>query len=658
MQLNSFLRFTFNKKKCIIGACLGLFTTILLYTFRDTYINASTIISFGFLLSIPFATFFIFVGAINLRTEKPSISLTLNILWTIACAVASLFWGMTSVESIAIWRMPLLNLCLNIILFFSFSLIVYALIGKWRISVNVVMILYFCIASINSFVWQFRGREILFTDLHSTGTALMVAKEFLPTFSLRMALGLSLWLLVFFSQFSLPPHCSPPKKHFHMICLLTALCMLVTVGFSITDLKMHTWGGSGSNQNGFFINFALSIRDSFVKEPENYSETIIQDITSRYLPAENTGNTPNIIIIMNESFVDLRVLGDNFKTNQSVMPFYDSLKENTIKGYALASVYGGSTANSEFEFLTGSSMSFYPSGSTPYQQYISNNLFSLPWLLASYGYDTLGTHPFSETSWSRSLIYPFLGFNESSFIDDYPQQDFVRNWVSDKEMYNHILKKLSASSNQKQFIFGITMQNHGGYAYNGDDFTPNISLVGYSKEYPAAEQYLSLVNESDRALEYFLTALEENQNNTIVLFFGDHFPGLSGEFYNEIHGGAFSTLDEQMLKYTVPFFIWANYDIEEYTVECTSLNYLSRYLLEAAGFNLPEYYSFLSDLEQAIPSMNTLGYYSNTEDCYLPYEEAEGKELEWIHTYNMVQYNQIFDKLNTNDVFFTQYLPN
>ena len=142
----------------------------------------------------------------------------------------------------------------------------------------------------------------------------------------------------------------------------------------------------------------------------------------------------------------------------------------------------------------------------------------------------------------------------------------------------------------------------------------------------------------------------------MVLFFGDHLPGIETGFYEELYGGSFDTLDRQMLSYTVPFVIWANYDIPEQTVECTSLNYLGRYLLEAAGMELPPYYSFLKDLEERIPAVNAMGYYSASWQTYLPLSEAEGEEAQWLSRYEILQYNGMFDKNGRSDVFFGQYI--
>ena len=202
------------------------------------------------------------------------------------------------------------------------------------------------------------------------------------------------------------------------------------------------------------------------------------------------------------------------------------------------------------------------------------------------------------------------------------------------------------------FLFGITMQNHGDYIYTGEGYTQTVYLEDYAMEHPMAEQYLSLLNESDKAMEQFFLELNALEEDTVVLFFGDHFPQVEGDFFTEVHGGEFETLSEQMLQYTVPFFLWANYDIPEQTVECTSLNYLGRYLLETAGLELPAYYRFLKDLEEVIPAINGFGYYSADRREFLPLSWAEGEEADWLNRYAVLQYNGMFERQEKSRIFF------
>lgn len=126
------------------------------------------------------------------------------------------------------------------------------------------------------------------------------------------------------------------------------------------------------------------------------------------------------------------------------------------------------------------------------------------------------------------------------------------------------------------------------------------------------------------------------------------------ELFVRKHGEEdFETLDDQAFQYMVPFFIWANYDIEEKNVELTSLNYLSIYLMEAAGLPLSSYQQFLKDTETTISAINSKGFYSLDNQCFMKINEAQGNEKKVLLKYQQIQYNGIFDEENRSKVFFS-----
>ena len=661
MKLSSLFRLKLHKKKGLIGLALGLLSLVMLYLLRDVYIaSESDGLPGGYLVGIPLCVLFTVAGFLRIESENPYVRIILECCWLFVSGFAAVFGAMAAVAWLGFWKMPLFNLFLSILIFFAFTGVVYIFTGRLRRSVNIASLIQLVIAIINSYVWQFRGREVLFSDLTALGTALTVVSEYTPVFSLKMALGLCLWGFVLFCQTCLPETKHKGGKKHRIVAFVTALCIILLCVFGSTDIPTQTFGSRGSGINGFYINFLTSIRDAIIREPENYSPAAMEKMAQEYALSNGTGNAakPDIIVIMSESFSDFRIFGDNFNTDIPVTPYFDSLQENTIRGYAYTSAYGGHTANSEFEVLTGLTMGLLPVGSTPYQQYISNDVFSLPWLLRQYGYDAFSTHPYYENGWARKTTYPFIGFEESTFLDAYPQENLIREFVSDQEMFEYVLQELEEDKGSlPRFIFGITMQNHGGYNYAGPNYTQHVQLEGYEQEYPWTEQYLSLLHESDKALEYLLTNLESREKDTVVLFFGDHFPSVETAIFQQIHGGTFDTLDEQLLQYKVPFLIWANYDIEEQTVAQTGLNYLSRYLLEVADLELSPYHNFLKEMESVIPVMIQGGYYSAAQGCFLPYAEAQGIEKEWLNRYEMIQYNALFDEAGRSDRFFGNYLP-
>ena len=196
------------------------------------------------------------------------------------------------------------------------------------------------------------------------------------------------------------------------------------------------------------------------------------------------------------------------------------------------------------------------------------------------------------------------------------------------------------------------MQNHGGYTEKYDNFNEQVRALGIN--YPDVNQYLSLIHESDASLEYLISYFENVDDPVEIVFFGDHQPSLSQSFYPYLNGKGLSGLTEDELEalYTVPFFIWTNYESEEEEVEITSLDFLSTIALERAGIELPAYNQFLSDMMEVVPAINARGYYSKTEGKFIHIEEAQGEEAEWIRDYEILQYNNMFDRKGKSEVFF------
>ena len=154
--------------------------------------------------------------------------------------------------------------------------------------------------------------------------------------------------------------------------------------------------------------------------------------------------------------------------------------------------------------MTGNSMAFLPSGSVVYQQYISKTPTSIVSNLKNDGYTCVAMHPYYETGWSRNAVYPDLGFDETHFIDDFDQTKILREYITDRELYAKILDRYeSRAANEDLFIMSISMQNHGGYTEKYDNFDEKVRLLGLN--YPDVNQYLSLVHESDSALEYLIS---------------------------------------------------------------------------------------------------------------------------------------------------------
>lgn len=525
--------------------------------------------------------------------------------------------------------------------------------GLTCVITHIAMMLF---AGANYFVYEFRGNELTFGDLKAMSTGLSVASNYQFRLNAQAMNAILLTAVYAAGAIKLKSRC---KKQWVMrgVCLSLLLLSSAYTVQKTENTVTETWEQKGSYRNGYLLNFVLSIRDSFVDKPDAYSKETVAEIESEYdkNAAEDSAENPTIIAIMDESFADFRALGD-LQTNQPVMPFIDSLSENTIKGYALASVFGAKTPNSEWEFLTGNSMAWLPSGSVAYQQYLEEeNAYSIVDTLKNEDYTCVAMHPYYASGWSRDTVYPQMGFDETYFLEDFDQSNLMRKYVSDSVMFDKVIERYEeGKGREKLFLLGVTMQNHGGYTDFYENFTTDT--YGTNMGYPDVNQYLSLARQTDLAVEKLVTYFSKADEPVVICFFGDHQPSLNTSFYRKLNGKGLSglTIDELEELFEVPFFIWTNYESESRTVERTSLNYLSTMLLEQAGIALPAYNQFLADLMEVVPAMNARAYYSEDTGRYVHYGDGSAEEEIWLEKYQILQYNGLFDDKNRSQVFFSR----
>jgi phosphoglycerol transferase MdoB-like AlkP superfamily enzyme len=317
--------------------------------------------------------------------------------------------------------------------------------------------------------------------------------------------------------------------------------------------------------------------------------------------------------------------------------------DNTISGYLNVSVVGGNTANTEFEFLTGSTMAFLPQGSVAYQQYLKKEMPSLASHLKELGYETIATHPYNSTGWDRNKVYPLLGFDEMYFISDYSSPEKIRKYVSDKSCFDKIIGMYeSKASDTPMFVFNVTMQNHSSYTEEFDNFTPDITVEGSSST--TLNNYLSLIKISDASFEYLTDYFSGVDEDTIIVMFGDHQPTnsvissiwkLNGKSSNSLSS------EDEANRYKVPYIIWCNYDIEAKTENDMSANYLACEVLNTAGIPLNPYESFLEDLSADYPVLTSI----RTEDSNgNSFETAD--VMNSLNDYAILQYSRLFGKNN------------
>ncbi len=528
---------------------------------------------------------------------------------------------------------------------------------------------FFLFGAANYFTVAFRGNPILPWDLTAVGTAADVIRGYELRMTFRMLFLLLLlmtFLCLVFSVCGARP--LPAGRRWRwgergVSVLSSGLLLFLLLPCNLLShmtITVYPWRqASGMRVSGVMGGFFANCNYLIVDKPETYSSQRLEELEkgSLALPgAEMLGypsEAPDIIVIMNESLADFTRIGD-LTYSEDPLPVLHRLEASgeVIWGNAYASIYGGGTCNSEYEFLTGNTTAFLPVGARPYQQYVTSLQPSLARVLSQRGYETVAVHPGERNAWQRDRAYPNLGFER--FIDGASfevEQEYVRGFTTDRTNYDQVIYEYEHRDREKSlFLFNVTIANHGGYA------TPNyestIKLTNAAGRYPTAEQYLSLLKDSDRDFGELIDYFSGESRPVVILMFGDHWPRLEDRFYTELLGENVEnlSLESTQRMYEVPFVIWANYPLKGQQTQAIGLNYLSNYLSRAAGLELTGYQRFLERLRESVPVINALGFQGEDGVWYQTGEKSPyTKEL---LEYEVLQYNNIFDDRKRREAFF------
>lgn len=556
-----------------------------------------------------------------------------------------------------VWEeLSALQIALNLVWYYMAAGLLYLITGRVRLTAGLTTGLFTFVGLANRYVIHFRGRTIFPGDLLTLQTAANVAGNYDYTpdvIQLRCLLVLALFLLLLWK---VPKRPGRQRPHWRAVIPAAVLSAAYLTVFFQTDflrqmeIEPSLWTTRG---NGFVLNFSVCLRYSTVEEPEDYSQETLSSIRLETEedwqadPDAAGAETPvNLIVIMNESFSDLAEVFD-LETNEDPLPFFHSLTENTIRGTAYSSVFGGTTANSEYEFLTGNTMAFLPEGTVPFHMYVGADEPNLGAQLGSLGYRTVFMHPYLSSGWNRRAVYKSFGFDEIHFQDSFSDPTYMRNYITDQTDYENVVRRYEEKEDgEPLFIFNVTMQNHSAYSVPWTGLDRTVWLTGDMEgRYSTVDQYLSLLRQSDSALEYLINYFSQVEEPTMILLFGDHQPQVVTNFYTEVLGGDFEKVDiaTAQQRQEVPFLLWANYDIPEAEGVTTSLNYLSSMLMETAGLPLTEYQQFLLRLRETVPALNAVGYMDTDGTWKKRREDLSEAAQEGLLQYESLQYNLLFD---------------
>lgn len=544
-----------------------------------------------------------------------------------------------------IWFIGFRYRILNYIFYLLIYIILYIILSKITIRTFVYNVLFLIIGIANYYVLLFRGKPILPWDIYAISTAMNVASSYVLTltdnifYCTLLNVIFVLLTLTYKNQFQ-------KEKRGRKALTIGILCpCLIGIVLGNKDFTGEPFSGWDTDivyfyrTKGSFFSYVKYWADSRIKKPEGYN-TEIWDVLESELPQEDISEneiTPqNIIMIMNESLTDIDKISNKYIEN--TLPFMDSLSGSSIWGNLYVSVRGGSTCNTEFEALTGNSLVFLPPNTFPFQNYINDSIPSIASLLKSKGYTTEALHLEQGKNWNRNAVYPKLGFDAFYDINSYENVDTIRGRATDKYNYKQLINLVEKKTNEKLFVFNITIQNHGGYT-GFKDLPKTLDLSSYGN-FEEAEVFLSLLQMSDDAFRDLISYFSSVDEPTMIIMFGDHQPKLE-ERTEEFLLGESNSLESALNRYNTPFVIWKNYGNKSEYIEHISSNYLSSLILKEANIKLPVYNRFLLKLYEEFPVITLQGIIDKNGRYYTSIDEIAQNPL--IKTYEALQYSILFD---------------
>ena len=284
--------------------------------------------------------------------------------------------------------------------------------------------------------------------------------------------------------------------------------------------------------------FSASLFNTGISEPNGYTKKAMAKIDkdgelNQTATSRSSDELPNIIVVQLESYFDV-ANAEFFTTSEDACPNLHNLYQNYSNGYFKVPSVGAGTANTEFEVLTGMNLRYFGPGEYPYKTYSKKHpTESAATALASLGYGTHALHDNTGNFYSRANVFNNMGF------DTFTSKEFMNvlqttenGWAKDEILTHHIMEAMDTTK-QEDFVFTVSVQGHGNYPETQVIENPKIKVEGIKDEALKNkwEYYVNQVYEMDQFVGDLIKAVEERNEPSVVVFYGDHLPtmGLKAE---------------------------------------------------------------------------------------------------------------------------------
>ena len=569
-----------------------------------------------------------------------------------------------------ITRSPLV-LLLNFIPIFLTGILFQGIFGRRRFALILNSLFYLIFFTVHRTKVIYRNAPFRISDLALSFEALKMSQNsYKPDSTSIIIFIVSLFILIFLSRFFKSEKLRVRDRLMGILSIIISSVLLFNFVYS-KDKIYNSLPLNGNvfnlidhfNSKGFNYTFLFNLKKSFVRPPEGYDKKEMEkrervdhgeDISViKYNPR------PNIIWIMGEAFTDLSQDEHfSFAPGNDPNENFKKLQKNSIMhGRIVTPSFGGGTGDTEFDVLTGAlTIDCAPDESFAFNA-IKRDVSSLPRLFNTIGYKTMAFHPGFAWFYGRQDVYPKLGFQDNFFLENIDQPEMKGGYVSERqfsEIFRSRFLQALENSDEPIFSYGLDIQNHGPYFY--DKYGKNLPYqckVTLSEE--AANNFGSYflgVKDMDIMLGEVYDMIMSLEEPTIMVFYGDHLPGLGNEpsAFDEI-GIKLShdDLEKEIEFYSTPYVILANEsgraflnreNVEIQDGNAVSANYLPSMVLDMLNYNkVDNFFIYNSEMRKKLPLISR-NFVFDGVNTY-PRNEVKGEAKEAYEDYKKYEYYRI-----------------
>lgn len=464
----------------------------------------------------------------------------------LACIINFVIEAISRHSVVAAWDYmtgtPLVFLYNAFMIFVTFS-IVY--LFKRRIFVRMIIgVIWVILGIANGYILLKRVTPFNAQDLKIAGDGIALINNYCNGFEVVViavgAVALLIWLISMWRRGG-----QYAGKIHHIAALIGIIVCGVLYTFvtniAIDKRVVSTYFGNiafAYEDYGLPYCFSASLFNTGISEPNGYTKKAMAKIDkdgelNQTATSRSSDELPNIIVVQLESYFDV-ANAEFFTTSEDACPNLHNLYQNYSNGYFKVPSVGAGTANTEFEVLTGMNLRYFGPGEYPYKTYSKKHpTESAATALASLGYGTHALHDNTGNFYSRANVFNNMGF------DTFTSKEFMNvlqttenGWAKDEILTHHIMEAMDTTK-QEDFVFTVSVQGHGNYPETQVIENPKIKVEGIEDEALKNkwEYYVNQVYEMDQFVGDLIKAVEERNEPSVVVFYGDHLPtmGLKAE---------------------------------------------------------------------------------------------------------------------------------